>query len=95
LDYRWPGNVRELEQCCRNIIVRNDYIPLSIFQDKTFNKAFVKGELKATELLELYCSHLYKIHGSYTKVAEMLDMDRRTVKNHVNTEILKRYKLND
>ena len=89
-DYAWPGNIRELEQCIRNILIRKDYTLPSRFEPKrdTLNDALAHASMPADELLGKYCTHMYHRMGSYEKAASVLELDRRTVKNHVQARAL-------
>mgnify|MGYP001489933819 CR=1 FL=1 len=89
-DHVWPGNIRELEQCIRNILIRKDYTPPSRFEPRpdTLNEALARASMSADELLGKYCTHMYHRMGSYEKAASILELDRRTVKNHVQPALL-------
>jgi hypothetical protein len=51
---------------------------LSDFQEK-----FNEGKISSGELITAYCSHLYKQHGTYEKVAQITQLGRRTVKKYI------------
>jgi hypothetical protein len=93
-DYPWPGNVRELEQCVRNIIVRGSYRPLGEHRAAALDPAsrvgaeVVEGNLSADDVLDRYCTLLYHRCGSYVAAAEILELDRRTVKRRVLPKLL-------
>lgn len=89
-DYGWPGNIRELEQCIRNILIRKDYTPPRQAPRAQSHMAHVLAStsISADELLGRYCTHMYHRLGSYEKAAAVLGMDRRTVKSHVQPELL-------
>ncbi len=91
-DYPWPGNVRELEQCIRNVLVRKRYRPTppSRSVDDDLAAALQDGGLTARELLGRYCTTVYARTGSYQETARRLALDRRTVKQHVDPELLER-----
>ncbi|HZN37906.1 MAG TPA: sigma 54-interacting transcriptional regulator [Planctomycetota bacterium] len=89
-DYAWPGNVRELEQCLRNVLLRHAYHPR--------RSATITGEdpraelaqavrscsLDAGELLRRYTTLVYLDEDQNLEAtARRLDLDRRTVKRHV------------
>ena len=89
-DYAWPGNVRELSQCLSNVLIHRDYQPLSAHTGpdrgpgEALAASILEGSLTADELLRGYCTLVYRRTGSYTKTAELLHLDRRTVKAKVN-----------
>jgi len=87
MEYEWPGNVRELEQCVRNILIRGGYTPqvetAKVSEmDKIFETARER-KISADELLNGYCAAVFNVTGSYTETADMLGLDRRTVKKRV------------
>ncbi len=88
LDYAWPGNFRELEQCVRNILVHGTYYPPR-FEDPArtettgFWEAAQAGELSQNELLHGYAKQLYRVHGSYERCSQVLQVDRRTARKYV------------
>ena len=91
-DYRWPGNVRELEQCVRNVLVRKRYRPPAPARaaDDGVASALQDGRITARELLSRYCTTVYARTGSYQETARRLALDRRTVKQHVDPDLLER-----
>ncbi len=92
-DYPWPGNVRELEQCVRNVLVRKQYRPPAARREPTsddVSAALREGRVTARELLRRYCTTVYARTGSYQETARRLELDRRTVKQHVDPELLRR-----
>jgi hypothetical protein len=46
------------------------------------------GGLTASELISRYCTLVYSQTGSYEETARRLQLDRRTVKAKVNSELL-------
>jgi DNA-directed RNA polymerase specialized sigma24 family protein len=48
------------------------------------------GSLSADELLRRYCTLVYAETGSYQETARRLNIDRRTVKDKVDPELLSR-----
>jgi len=86
-DYAWPGNVRELAQCIRRVIIRRDYCGDSRRSPACGTNDLVdqirSGRLRAEDLVSRYCVLLYERLGSYEEVARRVDLDRRTVKRHV------------
>ena len=94
-DYPWPGNVRELEQCVRNVLVRKEYRPpAAAGRGPAGDLAAELGEgsLTAEELLRRYCTMVYAQTSSYQETARRLQLDRRTVKRHVDPVLLARLK---
>lgn len=90
-DYRWPGNVRELEQCVRNVLVRKEYHPQSRPKEdprEELADAVSQGRLTAKELLRQYCTLVYAQTANYQETARRLELDRRTVKSHVDPDLL-------
>jgi transcriptional regulator with PAS, ATPase and Fis domain len=79
-NYQWPGNMRELEQCVRNIIIHNHYAPPAKSPTSNFSQAIEEVTLTSDELLSEYCAKAYRKYGSYEKAAEVLGLDRRTVR---------------
>jgi len=49
-----------------------------------------QGSLTAEELLRRYCTIVYAGTESYQETARRLQLDRRTVKRHVDPELLAR-----
>ncbi len=92
-DYPWPGNVRELEQCVRNVLVRKQYRPPAARREPAADDlaaALREGGVTARELLRRYCTTVYARTGSYQETARRLALDRRTVKQHIDPELLQR-----
>ena len=92
-DYHWPGNVRELEQCVRNVMIRGEYRPpraASVSARRRVADEILAGSLSADGLLRRYCTLVYAETGSYQETARRLDLDRRTVKDKVDPELLAR-----
>ena len=89
-DYPWPGNVRELEQCVRNVLVHKRYRPPAAAPaaDDGVAAALRDGGITARELLSRYCTAVYARTGSYQETARRLALDRRTVRQHVNLDLL-------
>lgn len=86
--YAWPGNVRELEQCIRGILLRGRVQPTTTAghdQDalSVLQHGVDLGEFTATQLVAAYCRLLYERFGTFEAVARRVDLDRRTVKKHI------------
>jgi hypothetical protein len=89
LDYDWPGNVRELEQAVRSILLTLHYNKNPSGAGGYTNelhRAIAKESANAHELVSIYCSILYRKYGTYMKVAEITDLDPRTVKKHIQNQ---------
>jgi sigma-54 dependent transcriptional regulator, flagellar regulatory protein len=86
-DYRWGGNVRELAQCIRRVIVKRHYEGDTAAESQDMRGRFLAdadtGTLDAQGLLAGYCASLYQKHGTYEQVARITQLDRRTVKKHI------------
>lgn len=85
-DYLWSGNIRELEQCVRRILISNSYHWQKSASDESKSSlelSFKNGELTAQQLLSSYCRKLYHQLGTYEAVAQRTELDRRTVKKHI------------
>lgn len=83
--YRWPGNFRELEQAIRRILLNHRYEGdiQPVDSDESFFSGLSAGTLDADAVLSLYCSLLYKTHGTFEEVARRTNLDPRTVKRYV------------
>lgn len=84
--YAWPGNVRELEQAVRRLLITRRYegeARSSVEERDTLSAAFHEGTLSAVQLMERYCSALYKRFGTYEEVARRVGLDCRTVRKYV------------
>ncbi len=95
-DYPWPGNFRELEQCVRNVLVRQKYEPQKQVKTKVMESETASwlqeaelGTLTFAELLSRYCTAVYAKLGSYQQTAEVLGLDRRTVRSKIDRQLLK------
>jgi len=91
--YDWPGNVRELEQCVRNVMIRGEYRPpraANVSARRRVAEEMLAGALSADELLRRYCTLVYAETRSYQETARRLDLDRRTVKDKVDPDLLTR-----
>ena len=86
-NYTWPGNVRELEQAIRRVLLKHEYRGTELNQTPKTENAFMilpEGNIDHKQLLTIYCTELYKIHKTYEKVAQITDLDRRTVKKYID-----------
>ena len=98
-DYLWPGNFRELEQCVRNVLVRQKYEPQVPAKTQAMGAAGASwlreaelGTLTFADLLSRYCTSVYAKLGSYQQTAEVLGLDRRTVRSKIDRELLETLK---
>jgi len=101
-DYPWPGNIRELEQCVRNVLVRQEYVPRQMLKNlppKTnvvptpaWLAEAVEGALTADDLVRPYCTSVYARLGNYEQTAKLLKLDRRTVRSKIDAELLEELK---
>ena len=91
-DYAWPGNFRELEQCVRNVLIRQAYHPTIPADDSDPYAAWLAaaraGTLTADEVLGRYCTLVYAQTQNYQETARRLQLDRRTVQKHIDTDLL-------
>ena len=88
-DYPWPGNVRELAQCVRSVLLKRTYQDASnstIEKSSSLASLLAAGDLTAQELTIQYCKSLYQQNNSYAEVAQITDLDWRTVKKHTSGE---------
>ena len=92
--YPWPGNFRELEQCVRNVMIRKQYQPLAYeaLEDprRALAAAVQKGSLSLSELDRRYCTLVYWQAGTYGAASEHLGIDRRTLKDKIDHELLEK-----
>jgi DNA-binding NtrC family response regulator len=89
--YRWPGNVRELEQCVRNVMIRGEYRPPGAGNPSARRRVadeVLTGALSADDLLRRYCTLVYADTGSYQETGRRLGLDRRTVREKIDPDLL-------
>jgi DNA-binding NtrC family response regulator len=93
-NYHWPGNVRELENVIQRLIVMTEgelievsdlpsLMRFSALREKGLNRTLVEVEA------EYIRNVLASVDGNKTKAAEILGIDRKTLR-----EKLKRYSIN-
>ncbi|HTM46896.1 MAG TPA: sigma 54-interacting transcriptional regulator, partial [Polyangiaceae bacterium] len=99
MDYGWPGNIRELEQCVRNLLIQGEYAPHRAggalepgSMASKLSRAFLAGEISASELLDTYTTWVFQKTESYSETGRKLGLDRRTVKSRINPALLRRFK---
>lgn len=93
--YRWPGNFRELEQCVRNVLIRKEYRPPRMEPAGAGEKLAQNvrdATLTVEELLRGYCTLVYSQAGTYEEAARRLQLDRRTVKGHIDPALLEEFR---
>ena len=86
-DYQWPGNVRELEQAVRSIILTMHYqtgAGNAVDLTDVLHQSIEQESLRAQDLVASYCRILYEKYGTYEKVAQITNLDPRTVKKHIS-----------
>ena len=92
-DYHWPGNVRELEQAVRCILLNKDRCReidgWCEIQREPLTKILKGTNVSAQDLLIAYCASLYDEYGTYEEVARITQLDPRTVKKHIQTQLSK------
>jgi DNA-binding NtrC family response regulator len=89
--YAWPGNVRELEQCVRNVMIRGEYRPPragSPSARRRVAEEVMGGALTAEDVLRRYCTLVYADTGSYQETGRRLGLDRRTVREKIDPDLL-------
>ena len=89
--YRWPGNFRELEQCVRNVMIRGEYRPPLAGSPSARQRVaddVLAGSLSAEEMLRRYCTLVYAQTSSYQETGRRLGLDRRTVREKIDTRLL-------
>lgn len=80
-DYARPGNVRKLEQAVRSVYLTGNYRPEVVDDDVAVNAG--QAPKTAHQVLQEYCHGLYTLHGNYSTIARITELDRRTVKKYV------------
>ncbi len=89
-NYSWPGNVRELEQAIRRILLTGSYAARAALKATAPRDQLIAGidseQISADDLLRAYCKMLYEKYGSYEAVGRRAQLDRRTVKKHLNQQ---------
>nr|MBC8490007.1 sigma-54-dependent Fis family transcriptional regulator [Bacteroidota bacterium] len=94
-NYYWPGNVRELENVIQRLVAMTDSEVIeaadlpSIMRFSAFRKTGLNRTLAEVEA-EHISNVLTAMDGNKTKAAELLGIDRKTLR-----EKLKRYSLSD
>jgi hypothetical protein len=90
--YPWPGNFRELEQCVRNVMIRKHYQPPTCYATddprRSLAAAVQQGSISLAELNRRYCTLVYSQSDTYGTASEHLGIDRRTLKEKIDHELL-------
>ena len=85
-NYEWPGNFRELEQAVRNVIVRNEYVPvLRGKESNTIETVYENTEMSLGQWSSIYARKAFENAGSYREAARRLKIDQRTLKKLVES----------
>lgn len=84
-----------MEQCLRNVLIRKEYLPPRRAPQAddplaAGTAAVRQGAWTADQLLRWYCTVVYARTGSYEATARQLQLDRRTVKAKLDTDLLTR-----
>jgi transcriptional regulator with GAF, ATPase, and Fis domain len=94
--YRWPGNFRELEQCVRNVLIRQEYVPVrsrraaaAANPRKALAAAVVNGRLTAAELERRYFTLVFAQTDSYQEAGRCLDCNWRTLRSKIDRDFLR------
>jgi DNA-binding NtrC family response regulator len=93
-DYNWPGNVRELENVIQRIVLMTDgelievpdlpsLMRFSALHGLGFNKSLAVVEIEYIENV------LTSVNGNKTKAAEILGIDRKTLREKLKQKIIK------
>ena len=85
-NYEWPGNFRELEQAVRNVIVRNEYVPvLRGEESNSIETVYENTEVSLAQWSATYARKAFENAGSYREAARRLKIDQRTLKKLVES----------
>ena len=85
-NYEWPGNFRELEQAVRNVIVRNEYVPvLRSEESNSIETVYENTEVSLAQWSATYARKAFENAGSYREAARRLKIDQRTLKKLVES----------
>jgi DNA-binding NtrC family response regulator len=86
LEYSWPGNIRELEQVIRKVALNTDsdvieisdlpvHMKFDISKERMINRTLSEVEVEHIKAV------LEKVEGNKTKAAELLGIDRKTLRD--------------
>ena len=84
--YSWPGNVRELENLVQRVVVMTDVDVIGVPELPPYMRFSAQrpGAIKRT-LAEVEAEHirqvLSSVNGNKTRAAEILDIDRKTLRD--------------
>ena len=85
-NYEWPGNFRELEQAVRNVIVRNEYVPVLRGEESNrIETVYENTEVSLAQWSATYARKAFENAGSYREAARRLKIDQRTLKKLVES----------
>ena len=85
-NYEWPGNFRELEQAVRNVIVRNEFVPvLRGRESNRIETVYENTEVSLAQWSATYARKAFENAGSYREAARRLKIDQRTLKKLVES----------
>jgi two-component system response regulator HydG len=87
--YEWPGNVRELENLMQRLMIMTDYETVDVVDlppYMRFSAAHVSGLGRSLEEVEIeyIVNVLSSVRGNKTKAAEILGIDRKTLREKLN-----------
>ena len=82
-----PGMGRELIQAIRRILLTGKYVSSAAPKPLTLRDQIIADvdseQITADDLVSSYCKLLYQRHGTYEAVGRIANLDRRTVKKHL------------
>jgi len=89
-DYRWPGNVRELQNVIHRLVIMNEGDLVDVPDLPSLMRfSGLRGAGLDRTLAEVEAHYirnvLNSVHGNKTRAAKILGIDRKTLRNKVNT----------
>lgn len=90
--YAWAGNFRELEQCVRNILIHQQYLPPEIgkkAESNTVSQLIDEGRVPAEAVMREYVTRVFARSSTLQEAARTLGLDRRTVKKYIDEDLLR------
>ncbi len=98
--YNWPGNVRELENLIKRLVILSETTSIKLVDlpdDMKHKLDFKKATLRTLEEVEQehILTVLYLSEGNKTRAAEILQIDRKTLREKLNKISLKSISLNN
>jgi len=94
-NYNWPGNVRELENLVHRLVIMNEDGIIRKADLPTFMKSRIGSvsDVKRT-LHEVEIEHIKNVleytNNNKSKASEILHIDRKTLNNKLNQEVIKK-----